>query len=177
MRIVVLSELFQPEVVADRRSDVVRFVKDEPNPAVDQQLQMSSMIDIVFLLLVFFVMTFRITAQEGDFAMDGAAVVGTGHAAIATNLPLRLKLDAEPNGELMAMSLNGERVAGFEDLQARLIGLETDGALRDVVLTLDCDSNLKYANVIAVLDHVTQYRDAAGERKALVGSTRFAVRR
>ncbi len=156
---------------------MLRFVKDGPNRAADQQLQMSSMIDIVFLLLVFFVMTFRITSQEADFTMDRAEVAGSGHADIATNLPLHLKMDAGPGGELQAMSLNGERVASFDDLQSRLIGLEADGALRDVVMTLDCDSNLKYSNVIAVLDHVTAYRDAVGQRKSLVTSTRFASRR
>ena len=31
------------------------------------ELQMTPMIDIVFQLLVFFIMTFKIVAQEGDF--------------------------------------------------------------------------------------------------------------
>ena len=31
------------------------------------ELQMTSMIDVVFLLLIFFVMTFKISIQEGDF--------------------------------------------------------------------------------------------------------------
>ncbi|MEK6237543.1 MAG: biopolymer transporter ExbD, partial [Planctomycetales bacterium] len=31
------------------------------------ELQMTPMIDIVFQLLVFFVMTFKIVSQEGDF--------------------------------------------------------------------------------------------------------------
>ena len=35
--------------------------------AEKQELNMTSMIDIVFLLLVFFVMTFKIVELEGDF--------------------------------------------------------------------------------------------------------------
>lgn len=34
------------------------------------ELSMTSMIDIVFLLLVFFVMTLRIRTQEGDFNVE-----------------------------------------------------------------------------------------------------------
>ena len=36
----------------------------------DIKLQMVAMIDIVFQLLVFFIMTFRITALEGDFQVN-----------------------------------------------------------------------------------------------------------
>lgn len=155
---------------------MLRFKNDRREQASEQRLQMSSMIDIVFLLLVFFVMTFRITSQEGDFAMEGAEVAGSAHTAIATNLPLRLKMDSAPDGGLDAMSLNGERVAGFDDLRARLIELTTDGALRDVVMTLDCDSDLKYEHVIAALDHVTGYRDVDGQLQPLVASARFGIR-
>ena len=34
------------------------------------QLLMTPMIDIVFQLLIFFIMTFKITAPEGDFYID-----------------------------------------------------------------------------------------------------------
>ncbi len=36
------------------------------------ELQLTSMIDVVFLLLIFFVMTFKIAAQEGDFSISHA---------------------------------------------------------------------------------------------------------
>ena len=36
----------------------------------DIRLQMTAMIDIVFQLLVFFIMTFKITALEGDFLVN-----------------------------------------------------------------------------------------------------------
>ncbi len=34
---------------------------------IKAELQMTSMIDIVFLLLIFFILTFKIAPQEGDF--------------------------------------------------------------------------------------------------------------
>ncbi|MFT5528125.1 MAG: biopolymer transport protein ExbD, partial [Pirellulaceae bacterium] len=36
-------------------------------PDEEIELQMTPMIDIVFQLLVFFIMTFKIVAMEGDF--------------------------------------------------------------------------------------------------------------
>jgi biopolymer transport protein ExbD len=41
---------------------------DKPNEGVT--LQMTSMIDIVFLLLAYFIMTFKVTSMEGDFAVN-----------------------------------------------------------------------------------------------------------
>jgi biopolymer transport protein ExbD len=155
---------------------VLSFKKDSREQATDHRLPMSSMIDIVFLLLVFFIMTFRITPQEADFAMQPAEAVGSASTAVTTNLPLVLKLNATPSGALGTISLNGERVATFDELRSRLIGLETDGALQDVAMTLDCDSHLKYEHVIDALDHVLAYRDAAGQRMPLVASTKFANR-
>lgn len=155
---------------------MLRFVKESPPQDGGHCLQMSSMIDIVFLLLVFFVMTFRITSQEGDFSLATTAADGNTGERITINLPLRLKLDATPEGDLLAMNLNGEHVASFDELQTRLIGLAEADALRDVTLTLDCDANLSYQHVIATLDHVTGYRNAAGRLQPLVTTTRFASR-
>ncbi|MFY7967519.1 MAG: ExbD/TolR family protein, partial [Pirellulaceae bacterium] len=42
-------------------------IRKPPESAVKAELQMTSMIDIVFLLLIFFITTFKIAAQEGDF--------------------------------------------------------------------------------------------------------------
>ena len=38
------------------------------------ELQMTPMIDIVFQLLVFFIMTFNVVAQEGDFNIRMPAI-------------------------------------------------------------------------------------------------------
>lgn len=135
------------------------------------------MIDVVFLLLVFFVMTFRITPQEGEFAMAGSQVVGNERSAVLADLPLTLRLRAKPNGELLAIGLNGREVAGFAELQLRLIGLREERPLEGIAMTIDCDSNLKYQHVIEALDYVTAYQDANGQKQQLVTTTKFAGRR
>ena len=45
----------------------MRFREHHVGPEEKIELQMTPMIDIVFQLLVFFIMTFKIVAQEGDF--------------------------------------------------------------------------------------------------------------
>ena len=45
------------------------------------ELQMTPMIDIVFQLLIFFIMTFKIVAQEGDFNIKMPLASSAGGAA------------------------------------------------------------------------------------------------
>ena len=67
------------------------------------ELNMTSMIDIVFQLLVFFIMTFKIVAQEGDFNVRMPAAASGGppserqRPAKATTQALQVKL--EPDAE------------------------------------------------------------------------------
>ena len=63
------------------------------------QLQMTPMIDIVFLLLIFFVMTFKIVAQEGDFNIK-MPLAAPNASTIDDSLlpPLKLRLVADQDG-------------------------------------------------------------------------------
>ncbi len=139
-------------------------------PSEQHRLPMSSMIDVVFLLLVFFVMTFKITSVEGEFAVGGA----DAQVVDAANLPLRLQLTARSDGQLQSISLNGRQFASLTDLQLELIAMRETETLRDATLTIDADVNLKYQYLIQTLDHVTAYRDLTGTERPLVTSTRFA---
>ncbi|MFN9638961.1 MAG: ExbD/TolR family protein, partial [Pirellula sp.] len=63
------------------------------------ELQLTSMIDVIFLLLIFFVMTFRIVAQEGDFNIRMPLGGGAGSAE-NTNVPIKVRLRAHSAGDL-----------------------------------------------------------------------------
>ena len=69
-------------------------------------LNMTSMIDIVFLLLVFFVMTFKIVELEGDFSVRMPLAGSDSVTMDPTDLPLKLRLMADENGRLTSMLLN-----------------------------------------------------------------------
>jgi benzoyl-CoA-dihydrodiol lyase len=61
---------------------------------VKHEVNMTSMIDIVFLLLIFFVMTFKIVELEGDFSVRMPLAGTEGGVVDDTDLPLKLRLRA-----------------------------------------------------------------------------------
>ena len=83
------------------------------NPQDDEEMQMTPMIDIVFQLLVFFIMTLKIVSQEGDFNIKmpiGAPREGLPDPHQLP--PLKLKLRANSAGQLTSMQLNQKLIAG-----------------------------------------------------------------
>ncbi|MFG0262242.1 MAG: ExbD/TolR family protein, partial [Novipirellula sp. JB048] len=86
------------------------------------ELNMTSMIDIVFLLLVFFVMTFKVVEMEGDFSVRMPLGDSQG-VADPTDLGLKLRLHADSQGQLASMSLNDSDLGtDYDELRARIIG-------------------------------------------------------
>jgi biopolymer transport protein ExbD len=137
---------------------------------------MSAMIDIVFLLLIFFVMTFRIVAQEGEFSFEPTPHVGQS-TSNSTALPLHVRLSAADDGALAVVELNGRSLSGLAGLQTTLMELSADGGLGGTKMSLQCDSTLKYEHIIATLDVVTGYRDQAGAFQPLVSKVGFVKSR
>ena len=127
------------------------------------ELSMTSMIDIVFLLLVFFVMTFKISALEGDFNVKMPKDKGEG-ASSSLNLPLKLRLISDGAGNLEEIVLNDNMSFGtdFEALRAKIVSLvgdetsPTDDEGPEVEIDLDYD--LHYTHVISAITSVTGYR-------------------
>jgi biopolymer transport protein ExbD len=141
---------------------------------------MSSMIDIVFLLLVFFVMTFTITAVEGDFHVEAAPLAGQPGPAVDKSepLPLVLRLTAAADGSLAGIRCNDRRFADFDqlhrfvlELAAERTGFETP--LEDYTVDLDCDGQLNYEHVIDAITAVTGHLPGDGRRIDLIRQIRF----
>ncbi|TWU37048.1 ExbD/TolR family protein [Novipirellula artificiosorum] len=127
------------------------------------ELNMTSMIDIVFLLLVFFVMTFKIVELEGDFSVR--MPLGESSGVIdPTDLPLKLRLQADADGRLASMSLNEISLGtDFEQLQANVISLIGTSAPVEgdegPEIEIDSDYNLRYENVIDAITAVSGRKD------------------
>ena len=86
-------------------------------------INMTPMIDIVFQLLAFFIMTLKIVQPEGDF--DVRMPLGAAAAAAPDEEqipPIRIRLTAGETG-LGGIEMNGIAVASFEELQERVIAL------------------------------------------------------
>ena len=70
--------------------------------------QMTAMIDVVFQLLTFFVMSFQVAVSEGDFSIKMPLAMKPGPVKIEAteSQPLKLQLLADVNGELSSIRLN-----------------------------------------------------------------------
>ncbi|MEM9825337.1 MAG: biopolymer transporter ExbD [Planctomycetota bacterium] len=132
--------------------------------AEKNQLSMTSMIDIVFLLLIFFVMTFKIVELEGDFSVR-MPLAGTSNNTIDdTELPIKLRMRSNGDGQLVSMSLNEiDLGTDFDSLRGRvvdLIGAPTPGLdSKPPELKIDADYGLRYKWVIDAITAVSGYKD------------------
>jgi biopolymer transport protein ExbD len=136
-----------------------REFSDEKN-----ELQMTSMIDVVFLLLIFFIATFKISAQEGDFSVRMPLAEGSGAPPDTTDLPIKLRLTADTNGVLTDITVNDAKSFGTNWQGVREFVLDmTGGALPDETdegpeVEIDIDYNLQYRHVIEAFTAVTGKR-------------------
>ena len=146
--------------------------------AQETQLNMTSMIDIVFLLLIFFVMTFKIVELEGDFSVRMPLAGNDSVAMDSTELPLKLRMRADERGRLTSISLN-EIDLGDDFTQLRgnvisLIGTSTPVEGDDgPEIEIDTDYNLRYEYVIRAITAVGGYKDG-NEVVKLIEKIKFA---
>jgi biopolymer transport protein ExbD len=147
--------------------------KDEPG------IQMTAMIDIVFLLLVFFVMTFKIIAPEGDFNIKMPSNAAQGPPPPdATLPPIKIRIIANSSGDIEGIRLAESSVTSMNELRTRVRGLIGDaggpGALESTEIEFDCDYNLKYQYVVQAMTAVSGYVDQdSGQIVKLVEKIKF----
>jgi biopolymer transport protein ExbD len=145
------------------------------------EIQMTPMIDIVFQLLVFFIMTFKIVSQEGDFNIKmPLAAPSTGLPDDEQLPPMKVRLRAGANGNLAQISLNDNTFGvNFESLHNYIISIIGDargpGSVQDTAeVELDCDYNLRYENVVKAITAVSGYVDDDGNIVKLVEKIKFS---
>ena len=142
-------------------------IRNRDGEAQKNQLNMTSMIDVVFLLLIFFVMTFKIVELEGDFSVKMPLANKSSAVVDPTDLPLKLRLRADDQGRLSSVSLNeidlGNGSESFDRLRAKVV--ELVGTTAPVEgeegpqIEIDTDYNLRYENVIQAITAVSGYKD------------------
>lgn len=142
------------------------------------QIQMSSMIDIVFLLLVFFVMTFKIVAVEGQFWLKAPVQEGPP-GAVAEVPPVWIRLTAEDDGRLASIRVNNIPVANLDGLREEILRLtgelnDLNAGTEELEAVLDCDYDLAYDHVVQAIDAIRGYKDHAGNVVDLIHKVRFA---
>ncbi|MEW4527130.1 biopolymer transporter ExbD [Maioricimonas sp. JC845] len=125
-------------------------------------IQMAPMIDVVFQLLIFFMLTLKIVAPEGDFNIN----MPIGSAAAASDEPppldIKVRLLANPDGTLGQVvfgnrPLGNDAPACFDRLNLEIVGLVGSGGgfADDMSVEIDADYNLNYEYTIKAISSCT----------------------
>ncbi len=141
------------------RAMKLRHMANKLGDRVD--IQMTPMIDIVFLLLIFFVFNFRIIVQEGDFNIRMPVAGPAMSTDLDTQLPIKVRLTSDTDGNLTGIEMGDQKLPNFaalhEQIMARVGGDAGPEASDKLEAELDCDYNLKYRFVIAAVTAVSGY--------------------
>ena len=143
------------------------------------EMQMTPMIDIVFQLLTFFVMSFKIATQEGDFNIKMPLAAAASSVAVEPIPPIKVKLIADAQGALAGIRMGERGLARFSDLNneiMRLVGGSAGPSTEEspYEVEIDADYNLRYENVVAAITAVSGYVDKDGHIIKLVEKLKFA---
>ncbi|MBL8828861.1 MAG: biopolymer transporter ExbD [Planctomycetaceae bacterium] len=152
------------------------------SPLQKVEQNMTPMIDVVFQLLAFFVMTFRVFAVEGDFNIK-LPQAAPGIAAESIEPSLRLTMLADDSGRLVDLQLV-DRSFGvdYTALQREIRALVGDAVSRDrwgsqIEVELACDRQLHYDHVIRAITTLSGYVGPTGETIPLLHKIKFAPSR
>ena len=143
---------------------------------------MTPMIDIVFQLLVFFIMTFKIVSPEGDFNIKMPIGAPREGLPDPNQLPpMKLKLRADSNGQLVSMRLNekGFSRGDWGALRGYIIGILGDDRGPNSIqasaeVELDVDYDLRYEHVIDAITAVSGYKNEDDNVVKLIEKIKFS---
>ncbi len=150
--------------------------------ATKTELSMTSMIDVVFLLLIFFILTFKIVELEGDFGIKMPLAGSSASTMDDFDVPIKLRMEADTDGNLTRMRLNEiDLGTNFDTLRGTITQLVGNQAGPDAEdggpeVEIDTDFNLRYEYVIAAITHVSGRKDGDQIVK-LVEKIKFAAPR
>jgi hypothetical protein len=99
------------------------MAKRESKLASKIPIDMTPMIDVVFQLLTFFMLTLKTVVVEGDFNIRMPLGASAAPADDVPIPPLVLKMTATPEGRLAGVQMGGKSIAG-QDLLGELGGAD-----------------------------------------------------
>ncbi len=159
-------------------------IKSEKNK--DIKLNMTAMIDIVFQLLVFFIMTFKIVEMEGDFNIKMPR---------ATDEQNQVDIDVTPNIISVILTAGAEGgIAGIQvdngidgaefteaDMYQKLsefveqtLSVDSDpSTATETEVEFDIEFNLKYQYTVRAIEAVSGRENPDGSVKKLIEKIKF----
>ena len=158
-------------------------MKYEPTENEDVKLNMTSMIDIVFQLLVFFILTFKPVVQEGDYnvRMPLSSIDIESIEDVPPEI-IRVLLRAGESGAISTIEVDDEvevktlvaddivelytQLNDYIDAKVSAGGDPEEGVETEV--EFDIDSNLKYGYTVRAIEAVSGKQLADGNVKKLI---------
>ncbi len=123
--------------------------------------QMAPMIDVVFQLLIFFMLTFKIIEPEGNFNINMPLGEATPQTQTVLTPNMKVRLLANEDGSLGQVLFGnvklGNDEAAFERLNARVldfIGRPGNPLMKDVEVEIDADYNLDWQYTLRAVSSV-----------------------
>ena len=154
------------------------------------KLQMTSMIDVVFLLLAFFVVTYKTPEVEGDFNIRMPVEAQSNQAPNLDDLaPVTVRLTSDSDGKLSGIrfgdavvpDMNGLRGAVYRYVNQNEVSyrdaLANGGTPQfrdDLEIELDCDAQLRYRYAVEAITAVTGYLNSDDQIVKMVDRVKFA---
>ena len=131
-----------------------------PRPVEKINIDMTPMIDVVFQLLIFFMLTLKLRADEGDFSIN--MPLGQSQATSEQMPDLKVRLIANPDGTLAALQF-GRRNLGVGDRAyaelnrqvLNVIGRPGSSLSSDIAVEIDPDFELHYTEVMKAITAVS----------------------
>ncbi|HBN77564.1 ExbD/TolR family protein [Rubinisphaera italica] len=128
------------------------------------EAQMAPMIDVVFQLLIFFMLTLKIIPLEGDFNINMPLGQQATESPDVPIPPIKVRLTANEDGTLAGVSMRqvslGNDNLAFDRLNAEvgnLVGRRDNPFMDDLEVEIDADYNLHYRHVISAVSACTGY--------------------
>ncbi len=163
--------------------------------AEEIKLQMAPMIDIVFLLLVFFIMTYKVTAMEGDYniVMPSATKEPTMTDEVLDDV-LQVKLVAGPDRYLETLNVTfgpedqtfqgtsspdkSVRQPAFDALHQFVLGVVGGSnadptAASEIEAELEIDYDLRYEDTVSAIEAISGYKADDGQIIKLIEKIKF----
>lgn len=140
------------------------FERVEPN--------LTSMIDICFMIIIFFIANMRILLPEGDFFMKMPPASGGGGPASDADAPvLVVRLQADKDGNLAGIQMGERKLATCEELRRQIreivqAGRDGTAAKSQAEVKIDCDYNLSFDAAMDALSAISGY--VADDKQTIV---------
>ena len=124
-------------------------VMERKRPVLEKpKINMTPMIDVVFLLLTFFVLTFKIIVPEGDFNIQMSSM-GQAQPVETDADSVQVRLYANEDGRLSEIHLNDQKIESFDSLRQSVLALALTNP--DVEVVLHPDEHLHYEYVVKAI--------------------------